>query len=178
MEKKLIIYRPAVFDDIVVGDSIAINGVCLTIVALDSQSITFDLAPETWRQTNFCQCIAGDSVNVERAVPLNGRMGGHYVQGHIDCTGEILALQPDGDMALIVKISLPAILSRYIVKKGFIALDGMSLTVVEVNQAWFTVMLIPYTIGHTISQFYSKNRLINIEVDIMSKYIEKLLKND
>jgi riboflavin synthase len=116
-------------------------------------------------------------VNLERAISMQTRIGGHYVQGHVDGMGEILSIQADQQSdALLVKISVPAPFSKYLVNKGYIALDGMSITLIDCQPEWFTVTFISYTQQHTIVQHYKKGHFINLEVDILGKYVEKLLR--
>jgi riboflavin synthase len=133
-----------------------------------------ELAPETLRKTTLGQLRQGDEVNLERSLAANGRVGGHFVQGHVDSTAAVVALQPDGE-AVIVTFQAPEALMRYIVPKGYVALDGMSLTVVETGPDWFTISFIPHTSMVTIVRHYQPGRLVNLEVDVLGKYVEKLL---
>lgn len=158
-----------------IGESIAVNGVCLTVTSFREHDFQVTVVPETLRVSNLGALQIGDLVNIERSMLASGRLGGHYVQGHVDCIGEILDIQPEGDSAQLVAIGIPSPLTKYIVKKGYIAIDGMSLTVIDVGDAWFTLTLIPHTQEVTIANQYQKNTKVNIEVDIFSKYIEKLL---
>jgi len=156
------------------GASIAVNGVCLTVIEYDGQSFTVGLAPETLRRTNLPYLKPGDKVNLERALPVDGRNSGHFVQGHVDATGDIVELKPDGD-SLWVKVKVPPELIRYIVPKGFIAVDGTSLTVCEVDTmaCCFNFMLVAYTQKHIIIPLKSVGDKVNIEVDILGKYVER-----
>jgi riboflavin synthase len=164
------------FDDINIGDSIAVNGVCLTVTAFHADTFNVTAVPETLRLTNLGMLQTNDMVNLERALKLQDRVSGHYVQGHVDETGKIIEIKSDGNEALLVKFSHSPALGKYIVKKGYIAIDGMSLTVVDTAPTWFTVTLIPHTqIVTIIKQHYRENTLVNLEVDMMGKYIEKLL---
>jgi riboflavin synthase len=163
------------FDEIVIGESIAVNGVCLTVTDFTNHSFYVTVVPETLRLTNLGQLVIHDTVNLERPLTLNSRIGGHYVQGHVDGVGRILEIKNDDSDALLVKISLPETVSKYVVAKGFITLDGMSITVIESAPDWFTVTFIPHTQQVTIVHHYRKGTAINIEVDMMGKYIEKLL---
>jgi len=163
------------FFDVAVGDSIAINGVCLTVTSFTDEFFHVTAVPETLRLTNIDQLKTGDLVNLERSILPTTRIGGHYVQGHVDGMGQILEIKQDNSHALLVKISIPDYLSQYIVKKGYITLDGMSITVIEAENEWFTVTFIPHTQFVTTVQNYRVGTLINIEVDMMGKYIEKLL---
>lgn len=163
------------FHDLKVGDSIAINGVCLTITDITSKNFNVTVVPETLRKTNLKELSIGSLINLERSIKINDRIHGHCVQGHIDGVGKIIGILQDGKSALLLKIAMPKFLSKYIVKKGYIALDGMSITVIEAERDWFSITLIPHTIKSTIAHKYQLGALINIEVDILSKYIEKLL---
>lgn len=156
------------------GDSIAVNGTCLTVAHLDSESFTMGLAPETLARTNLEYLRPGHAVNLERALTPSSRMGGHFVQGHIDGLGTITGFRPEAD-ALSVTIKTEPELMRYIVPKGFIALDGVSLTLVDVFEDSFTVMLVAYTQLHISLAQKGIGSRINIEVDILGKYIEKII---
>lgn len=162
-------------DDLNIGDSIAINGVCLTITSFTEDTFSVTAVPETLRLTNLDTLEEGNIVNIERSLKVDARIGGHYVQGHVDGVGTILDIQNDHSNALLVKISIPAHLAKYVVNKGYISLDGMSITVIQSTTEWFTVTFIPHTQDVTIVKQYRKNIPINIEVDMMGKQIEKLL---
>lgn len=164
-----------VFDDIAIGDSVAINGVCLTITEIYQESFKVTAVPETLRLTNLDLLKVGGVVNLERSLKISSRIGGHYVQGHVDGKGEILEIKKDGKAAWLVKINVAAKLAKLIVPKGYVAIDGMSITAIEVSQDWFTVTLIPHTQAVTISNHYKVGSLVNIEVDILGKYVEKIL---
>ena len=155
------------------GDSIAVNGVCLTVAALTPYSFTVEVMPETLKRTNLGGLRSGDKVNLERAVPVDGRFGGHFVQGHVDGTGKVGAVKPEGN-ALIVRFDAPKEIMRYIVEKGFIAVDGVSLTVVECKPASFSVSLVGITQEATILGGRKAGDVVNLEVDILAKYVEKL----
>jgi riboflavin synthase len=157
-----------------IGDSLAVNGACLTVVRYDATTFDVEMAPETVRKTSLGSCQQGDAVNLERSLPANGRVGGHFVQGHVDGTAEIVALQPDGE-GVMTTFRPPTSLMRYVVPKGYIAIDGMSLTVVDTGPDWFTISFIAHTRAVTIVQHYLPGRQVNIEVDILGKYVEKLL---
>jgi riboflavin synthase len=163
-----------VLEDTRTGDSIAVNGVCLTVTTLSNTSLTVGLAPETRARTNLTYLRLGSQVNLERAITLTTRMGGHFVQGHIDETGHVIGKRTDED-ALWITIGATPSLLRYVVPKGCIALDGTSLTVVSVGQDWFDVTIIAYTQQHTILPQQSPGYSVNIEVDILGKYVEKLI---
>lgn len=157
-----------------IGDSIAVNGTCLTVTALTADSFTVGLSPETLRRTNLGRLHVGDLVNLERALAFGGRMGGHYVQGHVDGVGEIVAIVPEGDSKRVT-IRPPTALLPYIVEKGYIAVDGVSLTVAEMGRETFTVALVAYTQSAVIMGRQTVGALVNIEVDIIAKYVERLL---
>ena len=157
-----------------IGDSIAVNGVCLTVIRLGEEHFTADVMPETLRRSNLGQLKPGSKVNLERAMAANGRFGGHIVAGHIDGTGKILAMQPEGN-AVLVTISATPELLRYVVEKGSIAIDGISLTVAKVSHTDFTVSLIPHTGEETTLLKHRPGEIVNLETDIIGKYVEKLM---
>lgn len=156
------------------GDSIAVNGACLTVTALTPVSFTVGLAPETLAKTSLGDLKAGDAVALERAALPTTRLGGHYVQGHVDATGTIKSFRPDAD-ALWLTVSAPSALMRYIVPKGYIAIDGASLTVVHTGPDWFDVTLIAYSQEKLALPRKKAGDRINIEVDILAKYVERLM---
>ncbi len=156
------------------GDSIAVNGTCLTVVHFDADQFQVDLAPETLRRTALGQLETGSAVNLERPLAIDGRLGGHIVQGHIDAAGRITSIRPEGDCFLF-RIHAPKRLMPYIVEKGFIAVDGISLTVVDKRDTSFTLSVIPYTLQNTNLREKSANHRVNLEVDILAKYVESLL---
>ena len=170
----LTIRARAVLGQTQIGDSIAVNGACLTVVRFDEQTFDVDMAPETLRKTSLQQCGIGDSVNLERSLMANGRVGGHFVQGHIDSTAEVVEMAPDGE-GVLATFRPPAELMRYIVPKGYVAIDGMSLTVVDTGPDWFSISFIPHTREVTVVKDYERGHLVNLEVDILGKYVEKLL---
>ena len=156
-------------DGVRVGDSIAVNGACLTAVNVTNNEISVEAIPETLRLTNLGQLAVDSPVNLERPLAYGDRMGGHYVQGHVDATAELIERQPDGDSE-VVRFAVPPDLMRYIVSKGFVALDGASLTVVDPREATFAVALIPHTLRSvTLGQAPIGYRA-NLEVDILAKY--------
>ncbi|AZN30370.1 riboflavin synthase [Flaviflexus salsibiostraticola] len=165
--------------DAVPGDSIAVNGCCLTVTSCDGDEFTADVMRETLMKTSLGILEPGSRVNLERAVTPSTRLGGHMVQGHVDGTGQILDRQPSEHWE-IVTISVPDAVSRYIVRKGSIAVDGVSLTVVDTASngpagASFTVSLIPETLARTTLGFKEPDDTVNLEVDIIAKYVEKLV---
>lgn len=163
-----------VLEGTVLGDSIAVNGVCLTVTKIDKNGFETGLAPETRKRTNLEALIPGSPVNLERSVTPSTRMGGHFVQGHVDATGKIRQFRRDED-ALWVTIEAPSELMRYIVGKGYITLDGTSLTVVDVGQDFFSVTLVAYTQAHIVMPSKQVGDGVNIEVDVLGKYVERLL---
>ncbi|MFF3565499.1 riboflavin synthase [Streptomyces sp. NPDC002574] len=155
------------------GDSIAVNGVCLTVVETGEGEFTADVMAETLKRSSLGALRGGSKVNLERPMALGGRLGGHLVQGHVDGTGAIVERTP-AEHWEIVRISLPAELSRYVVEKGSITVDGISLTVVEAGADSFTVSLIPTTLGLTTLGFKQSGDPVNLEVDVIAKYVERL----
>ncbi|KAK8458327.1 hypothetical protein SEVIR_3G358800v4 [Setaria viridis] len=160
------------------GDSVAVDGTCLTVAAIDpaASTLTFGVAPETLRRTSLGERAPGDGVNLERALTPSSRMGGHFVQGHVDGTGEIAAFRPDGD-SLWVTVRAPPEILRLLVPKGFVAVDGTSLTVVSVDDegGWFDFMLVRYTQDNIVLPTKKVGDKVNLEADILGKYVEKLL---
>lgn len=163
-----------VLDDLKLGDSMSVNGTCLTVVEFGGGQFRVDLAPETLRRTSLGQLSAGNRVNLERPLAVSDRLGGHIVQGHVDGTGRITSIRPEGD-CFIVRMGVPKRIMPYIVEKGFIAVDGISLTVVTKGAASFTVSVIPYTFSNTNLQEKSVGHRVNLEVDILAKYVESLM---
>ncbi|MGX7828742.1 riboflavin synthase [Actinokineospora sp. 24-640] len=170
---RLTIAGPLVTADARIGDSIAVNGVCLTVVELDGARFTADVMRETLTRTSLDKVAAGDEVNLERAAAVGARFGGHIVQGHVDGTGEIVSREPSAHWEL-VRVGMPARLARYVVEKGSITVDGVSLTVVEVGDDWFTVSLIPETLRATTLGARGRGHKVNLEVDVIAKYVERL----
>ncbi|MFE9657050.1 riboflavin synthase [Micromonospora sp. NPDC006431] len=165
---------PLVTSDARHGDSIAVNGVCLTVVDVDGGVFTADVMGETLRRTALGALRPGDPVNLERAAALGSRLGGHLVQGHVDGVGEIVAREPAAQWET-VRFRLPAALSRYVVEKGSITVDGVSLTVADVGADWFAVGLIPTTLKLTTLGAKGPGDPVNLEVDVLAKYVERLL---
>jgi len=156
------------------GDSIAVNGCCVTLTWRRGNRLTFDLLQETIARTNLKKLQPNDPVNLERALPAGGRLGGHFVQGHIDCVSRIVAFEKEGpDFRL--KVEFQDGFAQYIARKGSIALNGISLTVAEVLQKSFTVWIIPYTKRHTNLHRAEAGDLVNVEFDILAKYVERML---
>jgi len=173
--KRFTIQAPSMTIDMHIGDSIAVNGVCLTVVEFNHEDFIVEVVPETLRCTNLGFLTNNHSVNLERSITANQRLGGHFVQGHVDSTCQITSIQIEGD-AWIVEFTLPTALKSYVINKGFITLDGMSITVIKANTEKFSVTLIPHTRAVTIAQFYQVGQHINLEVDMLAKYVEKILR--
>lgn len=165
---------PAVTEGARHGDSIAVNGVCLTVVDHEGQEFTADVMAETLDRSSLGGLGPGDRVNLERPTAVGGRLGGHLVQGHVDGTGEILARKPSDNWE-VVTVSLPEDLGRYVVEKGSITVDGVSLTVVTAGADFFTISLIPTTLALTTLGFKEPGDRVNLEVDVVAKYVERLL---
>ena len=161
-----------VLEDAHLGDSIAINGTCLTVTAIDEGGFFVDTVPETLRRTNLGELRPGDPVNLERALPAGGRMGGHFVQGHVEGTGRIASIEPDNE-ALLIRIEAPPEVMRYIVEKGFVTVDGISLTVVSRDDRGFVITIIPFTQAHTNLRVRRTDDTVNLETDILAKYVEQ-----
>lgn len=160
------------WQDLELGESISVNGVCLTVTDFDAETFSVDVVPETLRCTTLGDLQLGTEVNLERALLPTTRMGGHFVQGHVDATTEILSISEEGG-AWMARFRLPESLVNYIVHKGFIAIDGMSLTVAACDDASFSITFIPHTQAVSIVKDYRAGRRVNIEVDLVAKYIEK-----
>ncbi|MCW2543871.1 MAG: ribE [Frankiales bacterium] len=171
---RLTVQGPLVTSDAKHGDSIAVNGVCLTVVTVDAGSFTADVMKETLDRSSLGALDVGSPVNLERAVRLQDRLGGHLVQGHVDGVGQVVSVSP-AERWTVLRISLPAGLGRYIVEKGSITVDGVSLTVSAVQEMWFEVSLIPTTLQLTTLGPKAPGDPVNLEVDITAKYVEKLL---
>ncbi len=166
-----------VLKDVNLGDSIAVNGVCLTVAKYEGQQFWADVMPQTYANTTLKALRSGTPVNLERALRLSDRLGGHLVQGHVDGIGTIIRRQPF-DIAVEFRITATREVLRYTVAKGSIAVDGISLTVVEVGSDYFTVALIPHTLGQTVLGSKQVGAVVNLESDIIGRYVEKLLKPD
>ncbi|MBW1603597.1 riboflavin synthase [Streptomyces sp. JJ66] len=171
---RLTLRGPLVTKDAARGDSIAVNGVCLTVVTVGAGEFTADVMAETLRRSSLGALRAGSRVNLERPMALGGRLGGHLVQGHVDGTGTVAQRTP-GEHWELVRITLPGELARYVVEKGSITVDGVSLTVVETGADWFTVSLIPTTLDLTTLGTKQPGDPVNLEADVLAKYVERLL---
>ena len=171
---RLSIRASTVLEDAGLGDSISVNGCCLTVVEHDGEVWTADVMQETLDKTSLYGVRPGDRVNLERAVTADKRLGGHIVQGHVDGVGEIVSRTPSEHWE-VVEIAMPEALSRYLVDKGSITVDGVSLTVVEAGDDRFTVSLIPETLARTTLGTRQPGDRVNLEVDVIAKYVERLL---
>ena len=171
---RLTVRGPVVAPGAARGESIAVNGVCLTVTAAARDTFSADVMGETLARSGLGGLSAGARVNLERPMRLNGRIGGHLVQGHVDGTGTILARSPSPNWD-VVRIAAPGELMRYIALKGSVAVDGISLTVSAVDSSWFEVSLIPETLQRTTLGTRQPGELVNLEVDMIAKYVERLL---
>lgn len=174
----LVVSASTVMGGMKVGDSICINGACLTVTSFvevdeDGGSFSLDVVPETLRRTNLGELQPGHPVNLERSMPADGRFGGHIVQGHVDGTGKVRSIEADGEASLISFAAPPSVM-RYVVEKGFIAVDGASLTVVDCDQNSFMVTIIPHTRENTVFRYRGVGDTVNLEADIIAKYTERL----
>jgi len=170
---KLVISVSDILRGMELGGSIAVNGICLTITNFNTSSFSVDIMPETLNRTNLGLLSAGDEVNLERPLALGGRLGGHLVQGHVDDTGRVASVRWNGE-AMLIRFETPPEIMRYIVEKGFIAVDGVSLTVVTEDTSSFQVSVVDYTRKHTTLGSRRVGDLVNLEVDIIAKYVEQL----
>ena len=172
--KQLQIVAPRIAKKIRPGESVAVNGCCLTLSAHRGDQLTFDLLEETLDRTNLKMLRRGSGVNLERALRADGRFGGHFVQGHVDCTSRVISFeQIGGDHCL--KVELPAEFTRYVACKGSIAINGISLTVAEISPMSFVIWIIPYTKRHTNLHRAEAGTLVNLEFDILAKYVERII---
>lgn len=171
---RLTVRAPKILPGVKIGDSIAVNGVCLTVVHLQGDRFTADVMPETVRRTTLHLLQPGDKVNLEKALRPTDGLDGHIVQGHVEGTGTIRQIVPEGN-ALVYRIAAPAELLRYIVAKGSVAVDGISLTVTEADGEGFGVSLIPHTAKMTTLGYKAAGEAVNLETDILARYVEKML---
>jgi riboflavin synthase len=168
------IASPLVLDGLGLGESVAVNGVCLTVASLRGETFTADLSEETLRRTALGRLVAGSAVNLERPMRVDGRLGGHIVQGHVDGTATVIRMeQRPGSTE--VWFSLPELLLRYLVEKGSVAVDGVSLTVASLDAAGFSVALIPHTLAATTLAGIGPGTVVNVEVDVVAKYVQRLM---
>ena len=172
--QRLVVQAQKVMTDLKLGDSIAVNGACLTVVQREDNTFTVELSPETLRRTSLGVLSMGHKINLERPLAVSDRLGGHIVQGHVDATGSITSSKPDGD-CVILRIRSPKRLMPYIVEKGFVTVDGISLTVVKRGASSFTLSVIPYTLQNTNLLGKTVGDRVNLEADIVAKYVESIL---
>ncbi|HWQ73538.1 MAG TPA: riboflavin synthase [Desulfitobacteriaceae bacterium] len=173
---ELSIQAEKVLEETKLGDSIAVNGVCLTVIRLGFQEFTVDIMAETLAKTSLAQLKPGSKVNLERALQLSSRLGGHLVSGHVDGVGTIKRITVQG-IASVYEIGMPSSLSPFILPKGSIAIDGISLTVIQANKDFFSVSLIPHTFTHTTLGMKKVGEMVNLETDMIGKYVASLLGN-
>ena len=164
-----------IFDDLKIGDSVAVNGICLTATTIGEGRFTADVMPESVKMTTLLQLSTGSKVNLERAMAANGRFGGHVVAGHVDGQGTIIGKDHVGN-SIVFRITTDSDILHYIIYKGSITVDGASLTVSKVGPSWFEISIIPHTIGNTILQYASIGTTVNLETDIFGRYIEHFMK--
>jgi riboflavin synthase len=165
-----------ILEDVHLGDSISVNGVCLTVISFDTESFSVDVMPETYRKTNLRKLQAGTRVNLERAMAANGRFGGHIVQGHVDSTATIISRIPEENAVVYRFEPEDKHIFRYIIAGGSITIDGISLTVVDVTERDLAVSIIPHTLAQTVLHDKKAGDTINMECDVLGKYMERLLK--
>ncbi len=170
----LTIQAKKILEDLKIGDSVAVNGVCLTATSLNAHGFTADVMHETLNRSSLVQLKSGGHVNLERAMPANGRFGGHIVAGHVDGVGRIVRIEKD-DTAIWYAVQADPAILRYIVEKGSVAIDGISLTVAAVTADDFSISAIPHTVQNTVLSERREGDLVNLENDIIGKYVEKLL---
>lgn len=173
---QLKIVAKVVLEDVQLGDSISINGICLTVTDFDSTSFQVDAMPETLEATTLNQLKAGSKVNLERAMAANGRFGGHFVSGHIDGIGEIVEKYKK-ENAIYYEIKVQEELAKFLLHKGSITVDGISLTLFEIDKDIFTISIIPHTASETILGVKGKGDIVNIECDMLAKYVQNMLQN-
>ena len=173
-DQRLVVQAHKVMAGLKLGDSIAVNGACLTVVQREEDTFTVELSPETLRRTSLGVLSVGDGINLERPLTVSDRLGGHIGQGHVDATGSITSSRPDGD-CVILRIRGPKRLMPYIVEKGFVTVDGISLTVVKRGASSFTLSVIPYTLQNTNLLSKTVGDRVNLEADIVAKYVESIL---
>ena len=172
--KVITIEASKIFDDLHLGDSVAVNGTCLTVSSFDNKIFNADVTQETLNRTNLGSLKNGSKVNLERAMTLSVRFGGHIVSGHIDGVGSIKSMKKD-DNTIILTIEVPKHLMKYIVEKGSVAVDGISLTVASLTDNTFSIAVIPHTLKETVLYYKKEGDKVNIENDVIGKYVERLL---
>ena len=171
---RLVVDAPATAESVSIGDSVAINGVCLTVTEATNGSLAFDAVPETLSRSSLGRLSRGEAVNVEPALRAGDPLGGHYVQGHVDGVGRVRGSEAEGD-GMRVWFDVPRELHRYLVEKGSVAIEGVSLTVAALDNAGFAVALVPHTLAATTLSRRSAGDPVNVEVDMLAKYVERLV---
>tara|TARA_Y100000817_G_scaffold121696_1_gene95321 strand:- start:4839 stop:5426 length:588 start_codon:yes stop_codon:yes gene_type:complete len=172
----MVVEANKVLDDLKISESIMVAGACLTVTHRNTNKFTVETIPETFRRTNFMNIEKNSYVNLERALSYGQRVGGHMVQGHVDGTGIIISTKKENN-SNIIKIKTDQSINQYLVEKGYIAIDGTSLTIIEVNSDFFSIGIIPFTYEHTTIKYRKEKDLVNLELDITAKYISKLCNN-
>ncbi len=172
---QLAVRAGSILKNVELGGSIAVNGACLTVTGFNASSFTVGVVPETWRRTNLGRLKSGDPVNLERPLGLGGELGGHLVEGHVDGTGQIAQIRPEGSANILRVEAAPEIL-RYVVEKGFVAVEGISLTITAVGADYFELSIIEYTWKNTNLRSHRVGDAVNLEIDILAKYVERLLR--
>lgn len=173
--RRLVISAPGL-DDLAVGGSISVNGVCLTAVDTGEDTVAVDVIPETLNRSNLGSLGLASKVNLEPAMPASGRFDGHIVQGHVDGVGTINGLDRSGDGGVVMSVDTPESLRRYLVEKGSVTIDGVSLTIASITDRGFTVALIPHTLEMTTLGLRSPGEQVNLEMDVLAKYVDRLVK--
>lgn len=175
---RLTVVCSSVLEDVTIGASIAVNGACLTAIELTANEFSADLSPETLKRTNLGDLETGSAVNLERPLRFNGRLDGHFVLGHVDGTAKLISLDPLGEDNWWLRLEVPLALTRYIVSKASVAVDGISLTVAEIEGDAAAFTIIPQTVRHTALHSRKPGARVNLEVDILAKHLEKLVQAD
>lgn len=174
--RNLTVHEPAIAPDLTLGESVAVNGVCLTVVRSDAETFDFQVGPETVYRTTLGTLQAGGRVNLERALRVGDRIGGHFVTGHVDCVGRVLSRTTEGGWET-VWFEYPKLFDDLLVVKGSVAIDGVSLTLVAVEPTKFSVMLIPHTLANTTLGAKQVGDVVNLEFDLLAKHVQKLMRN-
>ena len=172
----MVIEAKKVLSDLKISESIMVAGACLTVISRDMKSFTVETIPETYKRTNFIALQKNSYVNLERALSYGDRVGGHLVQGHVDGTGQIISTKKEKN-SNIIKIKAEKSINNFVVEKGYITVDGTSLTIIEVNSEFFSIGIIPFTYENTTIKYRKEKDLVNLELDITAKYISKLCNN-
>jgi riboflavin synthase len=175
--RRLVLSAPGL-GELAIGASISVNGVCLTAVDTGDHTVSVEVIQETLRRTNLGTMLQASQVNLERPMPANGRFDGHIVQGHVDGVGTVSAVERSDLGGVVMKVEIPEALRRYVVEKGSITIDGVSLTVASLTDDWFGVALIPHTLEVTTLGLRNPGDTVNLEVDVLAKYVERLLRGD